>query len=72
MEAINHLLVYTSSKIEHIHREANQAADYLAKHCATSQEISFYNRANLPRRVRGLLEMDRRGVPYFRTAYGVS
>jgi len=58
----------TSYILRHCYREANKVADKLASLCHTNQQSTMFTTfAELPRRIKGLMTMDRWNMANFRT-----
>ncbi|XP_038686642.1 uncharacterized protein LOC119986160 [Tripterygium wilfordii] len=52
---------------KHVYRELNGVADFVASKASNSKVSTVYdNFCNLPPTVKGLLQMDRLGIPAFR------
>lgn len=68
VKELNRLKELTGFDLGHCFREANQVADKLAElsHSQTYYQL-FHNFEDLPRQVKGLLNMDRWGLPSMRT-----
>lgn len=50
----------------HIYRECNPAADSLAKLDAQGSTLSVYSVSDLPREMRGIIRLDKSGLPYIK------
>ncbi|XP_060183144.1 uncharacterized protein LOC132613108 [Lycium barbarum] len=70
VRSTTNLLNGTKHCISHCFREVNKCADFLAKLAATSGNRTFYHSLReLPREVKGLLQLDKGQVPTFRRSY---
>lgn len=55
-----------SIRISHIMREGNACADFLANLGAHSQTLVTFGSSDVPHYLRGLINLDRMNLPYFR------
>ena len=53
-------------RMQHVFREGNVVADFLAKKGAGGLNMDWSVNDSLPDQLRGLLRMDRIGLPYLR------
>lgn len=56
------------STIIHVYREANKAADILAKLASTSQASFSFAQNAMPQELRGCVALDKKGTPSVRLA----
>ncbi|XP_042952286.1 uncharacterized protein LOC122289378 [Carya illinoinensis] len=52
--------------MSHVFREGNAVADYFAKEGSRGSSMEWFEDRSLPNQLRGLLRMDRAGIPYLR------
>ncbi|KAL0923221.1 hypothetical protein M5K25_007266 [Dendrobium thyrsiflorum] len=63
---IKRFLATINYKIFHIYREANCCADWLAKFGCHLDIQKVFNRGELPHLVKGMVNLDKAGLPYIR------
>lgn len=71
IEDISQIMKLTNSTIAHTPRETNRATDFLARLESFSQQLSFYDHRQLPKRVKGIVALERQGLPYIRSCFDV-
>jgi ribonuclease HI len=64
-EEIVLLLSGLNTQFNHVFREGNQAADWLSKH-GSAGITHDYNSNNIPKELKGILRVDKCGLPCFR------
>ncbi|KAL0906850.1 hypothetical protein M5K25_025378 [Dendrobium thyrsiflorum] len=67
---IKNILSQLNFRISHIFREANGAADFLANMGCQIENDMVFSGVNLPHRLKGIVRMDKIGLPYLRTGSG--
>lgn len=65
-EEIVELTCSVQCQFQHVFREGNRVADWLAKEGASGSDWDFFNFYNLPRVLRGLCRLDSLGFPSLR------
>lgn len=64
---ITKILSITKWQVQHIHREGNTVADFLASNaCYTRSNIDYSNWRSLPKQARGRAVIDAAGLPSWR------
>ncbi|KAL0920848.1 hypothetical protein M5K25_007863 [Dendrobium thyrsiflorum] len=66
LKDIKRMLSHLDYSISHIWREGNACADFLAKLGASLNHLTSFNQSNIPFLLKGLINLDRSGLPYFR------
>ncbi|PKU64272.1 Putative ribonuclease H protein [Dendrobium catenatum] len=66
LKDIKKMLSHLDYKISHIWREGNAAADFLAKNGAVLLQDTYYDPNNIPFPLRGIINLDKSGLPYIR------
>ncbi|GAA0152030.1 hypothetical protein LIER_37404 [Lithospermum erythrorhizon] len=66
MKEVTNLLLSTKSKITHIKREQNKAADMLAREAMNLKGSLIFLPHQIGKKIKGLIELERRGIPYIR------
>ncbi|GLT71799.1 hypothetical protein SLA2020_437920 [Shorea laevis] len=64
-EEVLFLISGLNIRVNHVFREGNQAADWLSK-CGSAGITQDYNSTNLPKDLKGILRVDKCGLPCFR------
>ncbi|KAI0529110.1 hypothetical protein KFK09_001657 [Dendrobium nobile] len=66
MRKIKSLLAGLNFTLIHIFREGNACADFLAKKGSLINDLEEFSNSNLPQQLRGLVRLDKLGLPYIR------
>ena len=66
-QEILNLLLHFRYSIMHIYRQGNQVADFLANEgCIAQSSVLYSSITTMPRQARGLLQLDKLGIPNIR------
>ncbi|KAL0904830.1 hypothetical protein M5K25_026985 [Dendrobium thyrsiflorum] len=63
---INQLLISVNYTLSHIYREGNACADFFAKMGSQMVGFHLFSEANLPFIAKGIITLDKAGLPYIR------
>ncbi|PKU61042.1 Putative ribonuclease H protein [Dendrobium catenatum] len=66
LKDIKKMLSHMDYKISHIWREGNTAADFLAKIGSNLNHFTLFHQNNIPFLLRGIINLDKCGLPYIR------
>ncbi|XP_022865542.1 uncharacterized protein LOC111385389 [Olea europaea var. sylvestris] len=68
LRQIRDVICLDRDTVSHIYREGNQVADSLASEGWDHQHYQEYGPLDLPRQIRALVQIDRYGLPSFRSS----
>ena len=63
IRSVVQMLASMNVSISHVYREGNIAADWLANIGMKSGKCLYFDCTNLPKRLRGIVRIDRCGLP---------
>lgn len=66
LQEISSLMASSGSKLKHIFREANSAADWLAKQASSQRETYMIDAFTMSSFLKGLVQLDQHSFPYVR------
>lgn len=66
IRSIFQLLGFFNYSVQHIFREGNQAADFLANVGCKSEKYFLFDNVNIPKMLRGIVRIDSSGLPSLR------
>lgn len=66
LELILDLFAQLHVSLNHIYREANAAADFLARMASSKLQSFVFSPSTLPKQLIGIVNLDRQGFPYLR------